>query len=230
MSHIYNKVNNQTANKNGEITLTTSHLNDFNITSPTGGQALRYDGVNWVNGVSPSVSFDFVSWWRTNGTTFGTQASYNTGFENPFYLTARWIYSSTILMEKQDTTAAGLTANHYRINSAAQFSTGFLVDRTTSKKALLICDLVITEDSTSTGYIDVQWQSENGAALGPIVRVHRQNGYNRNTVYGYIDTDGLSTDADATVGLKRLSMSGSLGYATSTDTRQNIIIFAKLVN
>jgi len=229
MSNLYNKVNNQSPTVDGEITLSTSNISDFNITSPANNEAIQYNGSSWINGGIPSVLFDFVSLWRTNGVTQTTQANYNTSFEQPFYLTARWKYGSAYLMERQNTTVAGISADSYRINSNAIFSTGFLVDRATSKKALLICDLVIPENSTSTGYIDVQWQSETGTALGPIVRVHRQDSYNRNTVYGYIDTEGLTTDSDATVGLKRLAMSGTLGYATSTETRANIIMFAKLV-
>ena len=229
MSNLFNRVNNQTASATGEITLSTSDISDFDIASPSNNEPIQYNGTKWINGTIPSATFDFTSHWRTNGVTYASQANYNTAFEQPFYLTARYKQSATLLMEKKNTTSAGLIAATRVINTNAIFATGFQVDRATSKRALLICDLVISEASDSDAYIDVQWQNKNGDELGPIVRVHQKSGYNRNTVYGYIDTTGLTSDDDATVGLKRLSTSGSLGYPRSTDTRQNIIIFAKLV-
>ena len=232
MSNLFNSVNNQTASATGEITLSTSDISEFNITSPSNNECIQYVGSKWVSGGIPSISaasFDFTSYWRTNGVTYASQANYNTSFEQPFYLTARSRQTATVLMEKKDTSSAGLIGATRVINANAIFATGFSVDRATSKKALLICDLVISEASDSNAYIDVQWQNKSGDALGPIVRVHQQSEYNRNTVYGYIDTSSAVDDDDSTVGLKRLSSSGSLGYARSTDTRQNIIIFAKLV-
>lgn len=229
MSHNKIKVGGQSPNVSGEITVSINDLSDVNITTPADGQAVGYDGSNFTAS-DPSSITEFLnsSYWRTNGTTQGTLANYNTIYENPFYFAARYKLNTIILMESGDSSDSNITADTTAINSNSIYSTGFTIRYSPSQRVLLMCDLVIAENSTSTGYIDVQWQTSAGDALGPIVRVHRQSGYNRQTVYGYIDTDGETAVVD--VGLKRLVQSGTLGWAQSTATRENVIFFSKIVS
>lgn len=226
MSHNQIKIAGQSPNVSGEITFSINDLSDVNITTPSNGQAIGYDGSNFTVS-DPSLTFTDSSYWRTNGVTQSTLSNYNTAYENPFYLAARYKLNAIILMESGDSSDINIVADTYAISSNSIYATGFTIRYSPPQKVLLMCDLVIAENSTSTGYIDVQWQTSAGVALGPIVRVHRQSGYNRQTVYGYIDTSGETAVVD--VGLKRLAQSGTLGWAQSTDTRQNVIFFSKLV-
>lgn len=226
MSHNQIKIAGQTPNVSGEITVSINDLSDVNTSGVANGQAIGYDGSNFTAS-DPSLTFTDSSYWRTNGVTQSTLSNYNTSYENPFYLAARYKVNAVYLMEFGHSSNLNIFADTYAINSNSVYATGFIIKYSPSQKVLLMCDLVIAENSTSTGYIDVQWQTSAGVALGPIVRVHRQSGYNRQTVYGYIDTDGETSQVE--VGLKRLAQSGTLGWAQSTDTRQNVIFFSKLV-
>jgi hypothetical protein len=226
MSHNKIKVGGQGPNVNGEITVSINNLSDVDITSPSDGQAIGYDGSNFTASTPSLATFDNSSYWRTNGATQGTLSNYNTSYENPFYLAARYKIN-IYLMEFSNSSDNNIVADTRALNANSIYATGFTIRYSPSQKALLMCDLVIAENSSSGAYIDVQWQTSAGVALGPIVRVHRQSGYNRQTVFGYIDTAGETAVVD--VGLKRLAQSGTLGWAQSTDTRQNVIFFAKLV-
>ena len=222
MSHLVDNVNSQEANKEGAIVLNVNHLNDVTLTTPAVGQGLKYDGSNWVND-DVTGSFNLLSYSITSGAALGNLSagyytSIMTGFETPFFLAIRQ-KEAAVLMNITDTSNISVYKKQININSI--YNVGFTVEANVN--ALMCVDLVHTEVDPAGTYVDVQWQTTTGTALGPIVRIISK-GYNRQTIYGFI-----STTSQTIVGLKRIANSASFGVNQSTATRQECIFAAREV-
>lgn len=222
MSYLKTSVNTQTPDSIGDITVNIQHLNDVTLTTPTAGQGLKYNGAGWIND-DVTGSFDLLSHSLTNGVVHGNLAagfysSFLTGYETPFFLAIRY-KESAILMTKYNT--SNISVYQRIINSNAIYNIGFTVEANVN--CLLCVDLVHCDADPAGTYVDLQWQTTTGTALGPIVRTI-STGYNRQTIYGFI-----STSTQTSVGLKRVGNSASFGSNQSTATRQECIFSAREV-
>ena len=222
MSYLKTAVNAQTPDADGDITVNVEHLNDVTLTTPAVGQGLKYDGSNWVND-DVTGSFDLLSYSITSGAILcnlsaGYYSSIMTGFETPFLLAVRQKEYS-VLMNITDT--SNLSVYKKTINTNSIYNVGFTVEANVN--ALLCVDLVHSDADPAGTYVDVQWQTTTGTALGPIVRTI-STAYNRQTIYGFI-----STTSQTIVGLKRIGNSASFGINQSTATRQECIFSAREV-
>lgn len=222
MSHIINTINSKPLDTDGATTLSVNEVNDITLTTPAAGQALKYDGSGWVND-DVAGSYDLLSYGLTNGVAHGNLASgfyssFLTVYETPFFLAMRYKEYS-ILMNNYDT--SNILVYQKQINVNAIYDVGFTVEANVN--CLLCVDMVQTEVDPAGTYVDVQWQTITGTALGPIVRTISK-GYNRQTIYGFI-----STSAQTIVGLKRVGNSASFGCNQSTETRQECIFAAREV-
>jgi hypothetical protein len=222
MSHLVDNINLQEADKNGNISVNVEHLNNVTLTTPTAGQGLKYDGAEWIND-DVTGSYDLLSYSIKSGASLGNLSagyytSIMTGFETPFFLAIRQ-KEAAVLMNITDT--SNISVYKKQINSNSIYNVGFTVEANVN--ALLCVDLVHTEVDPAGTYVDVQWQTTTGTALGPIVRVISKE-YNRQTIYGFI-----STTSQTIVGLKRIANSASFGVNQSTATRQECIFSAREV-
>jgi hypothetical protein len=222
MSYLKTAVNAQTPDADGDITVNVEHLNDVTLTTPAAGQGLKYDGSGWIND-DVTGSFDQLSYSVTSGAALGNLSagyytSIMTGFETPFFLAIRQ-KEAAVLMNITDTSNISVYKKQINVNSI--YNVGFTVEANVN--ALMCVDLVHTEVDPAGTYVDVQWQTTTGTALGPIVRVISKE-YNRQTIYGFI-----STTSQTIVGLKRIANSASFGVNQSTATRQECIFSAREV-
>ena len=222
MSHLLESVNTQDPNKSGDIALNVDDLNDVTLTTPSSGQGLKYDAGTWVND-DVTGSFDQLSYSVTSGAALGNLSagyytSIMTGFETPFFLAIRQ-KEAAVLMNITNT--SNISVYKKQINSNSIYNVGFTVEANVN--ALMCVDLVHTEVDPAGTYVDVQWQTTTGTALGPIVRIISKE-YNRQTIYGFI-----STTSQTIVGLKRIANSASFGVNQSTATRLECIFSAREV-
>ena len=190
---------------------------------PSTGQALKYDGAEWVND-DVSGSYDIMPYSMTNGTVHGNlpagfYSSFLTAYEIPFFLGIRYKESS-YLMTNVHTTSISILKTQINVN--AIFNVGFTIDA--NKKVLLCVDLSHCDADAAGTFVDLQWQTDTGVELGPIVRTITNGDYNRQTVVGFISTSVITN-----VGLIRVGNSASFGCNQSTTTRQNCVFACREV-
>ena len=224
MSHLLETANNNEPNRTGNISLNLDQLNDVSFSTLATAQGFSYNGSAWSND-DVTGSYDIASHSVTNGTVHGNlsagfYSAYLTGYEIPFFLAIRY-KEAPYLMDNYHTT--DLTINKTTINSNAIYNVGFHI--AAGKKVLLCVDLSHCDADPAGTYIDLQWQTDAGAVLGPIVRTITVGDYNRQTIWGFCDASSYTT-----VGLKRVGNSASFGSNQSTNTRQNCVFTCREVS
>ena len=220
MSYLVDVVGSVEPSRIGEIALALNDLSDVS-TSPNPNEYLYYDGSEWIASTGPSEFKDVATF--ATATTHAAAAYgasyYNTSFEAPFLLAIRSVLSySHGNVYISDLTGLTIGEKVYAGNSK-------YIERITvaaNTNTLLSCDMCLAENSAAAAYIDAQWQTSTGTALGPIVRI-RRTGYNRQTIYGYISTSGSAVD----VGLKTITLSGLVAWPQSTATKNQYTLTAK---
>jgi hypothetical protein len=221
MTHLVDKINTNKQNISGKTTININDINDVTISNLQTNDMLKYSNSSFNN--SPSdVLNPKSSYPLTNGYSVSTATDYQnyTYFESPFYLACRHNYYTVAIMDFfNDSDNTILKPN---LNSNSGYITGVSIKA--NQPTLLFCYSALSEDSDSTAYIDLQWQTVTGTPLGPITRFMRLENNNRNTVIGYINS---SVDVD--VGLKRLTGNSSYGWMMSSKSRENFIMIAKRV-
>lgn len=223
MSHLVETVNTNEPNITANISLDIDELDDVTLTTPSTGQGLKYDGAEWVND-DVSGSYDLMPYSMTNGTVHGNlpagfYSSALTSFETPFFLGIRY-KEAQYLMTNVHTSSISIFKK--QINANAIYNVGFTIDA--NKKVLLCVDLSHCDADAAGTFVDLQWQTDAGVELGPIVRTITNGDYNRQTVVGFI-----STSVQTTVGLMRINNSASFGSNQSTITRQNCVFACREV-
>lgn len=220
MSYLTNTINSIEPDRIGQVTLDLNDLSNVS-TSPAVNDALYYDGSDWVASTSSNEQKDVATFAAptTRSAAQYTASYYNTSFESPFLLAIRSVLVAAgpnVLLDS----LPKLTIVEKVYSGNSKYIERITVDANT--KVLLSCDVCLAENSQSTAYIDAQWQTSTGTALGPIVRI-RRTGYNRQTIYGYISTSGSAVD----VGLKSLTLSGNVAWPQSTATKNQYALTAK---
>lgn len=220
MSYLINTVGSASSDSTGNLPINLNDLSDVN-TAPNNDEYLSYNGSSWVASTSSSEYKDNSSYSLTTGNSESIYQGfeYNTSYETPFTHIVRSITSNYLQLVSFNL-ISGLTITTKDYNATNQWITGLTVG--TNINALLQCDFCLAENSESTAYLDVQWQTSTGTVLGPIVRIRRK-GYNRQTVFGYISTGASTVD----IGLKTITLSGVVAWPQSTATRQEYILTAK---
>ena len=220
MSYLIDTVGSASSDSTGNLPVNLNDLSDVN-TAPNNDEFLSYNGSSWVASTSPSEFKDNSSYSLTTGNneSIFTAFYYDTSYETPFNHVVRSVTSNSLQLISINN-INGLTIKNKVYSSNSQYIERITVG--TNINTLLQCDFCLAENSDSTAYFDVQWQTSTGTALGPIVRIRRR-GYNRQTVFGYISTTTSTVD----VGLKTIALSGNIGWPQSTATRQEFILTAK---
>jgi hypothetical protein len=220
MSYLIKKVGSASQDSTGNLPINLNDLSDVN-TAPNNDEFLQYNGTNWTASTSPSELKDNSSYSYTTGNneSIYTASYYNTSFENPFLVIMRSVTTNSLQLLYKDS-ITGLTIVEKAYSSNSRYIERITVG--TNINTLLQCDFCLAENSDATAYLDVQWQTSTGTALGPIVRIRRK-GYNRQTVFGYISTGASTVD----VGLKTITLSGNVAWPQSNATRQEFILTAK---
>lgn len=224
MSHLLDEINLVNQNTIGNLSLNIDDVNDITISSVQTNDMIEYSSSAsaFVNTTSDSL-VKRSSYPLTKNVTLSTASNYSPTYlylENPFYWCCKWRHYSTTLMDF-------FNNSQNEVLSPNQFSGAGYIDRIeikANKPTLLFCFSALSEDSPSTSYLDLQWQTDGGTALGPITRFKILDGNNRNTVVGYINSN-----VDVDVGLKRITRSGNYGWMTSTQSLANFIMIAKRV-
>jgi len=224
MTHLLDEINSVNQATNGQVTLDIEDVNDITISNVLTNDMLQVSGSAFVNSTSDSLVKRSSYTIRKSGYNVPSIAGYDTsgvGLEyGGFYLACRHnYYGNTIMNFFNNSDNFILTPN---LNGNSGYITG--VNIKANQPTLLLCYSALSEDSSSTAYIDLQWQTDTGTVLGPKTRFKRLANNNRNTVVGYINP---SVDTD--VGLKRIASSGSYGWMMSEVTRHNFIMIAKRV-
>lgn len=221
MTHLLDEINSVNQATSGQVTLDISDINDITISNVQTNDMLQVSGSAFVNTTSDSLVKRSSYTIRKSGYNVPTASGYVTSLEyGGFYLACRHnYYGNTIMNFFNNSDNTILTSN---LNSNSGYITG--VNVKANQPTLLFCYSALSEDSSSTAYIDLQWQTSTGTALGPKTRFKILANNNRNTVVGYINPS-----VDTNVGLKRIANSGSYGWMMSEVTRNNFIMIAKRV-
>jgi|13_taG_2_1085334.scaffolds.fasta_scaffold57317_2 hypothetical protein len=220
MSYLTNTINSIEPDRIGQVTLDLNDLSNVS-TSPAVNDALYFDGSDWIASAI-IIRYEDIATFATPSTLSAAQYTasyYNTSFESPFLLPIRSTLSTAgpnVILDS----LPKLTIGEKVYGTKSRYIERITVDANT--KALLSCDVCLAENSQSTAFIDAQWQTSTGTALGPIVRI-RRTGYNRQTIHGYISTSGSTVD----VGLKTLTLSGNVAWPQSTATKNQYALTAK---
>jgi len=219
MSYLVDVVGSVEPSRIGEIALDLNDLSDVS-TSPATNEFLYYNGSSWIASTGPSEFKDVASFAQATSIaeSIYTPLYYSTAYEAPFLLAIRAVSASGAIVAASNLSGLAITLKYFGSSSA--YMERITISANTN--ALLAQDMCIAENSDAIAYIDVQWQTSTGTALGPIVRV-RRTGYNRQTIYGYISTSGSSVD----VGLKTIAISGNVAWPQSTATKNQYNLTAK---
>jgi len=219
MSYLMNVIGGAEPNRIGDIALDLNGLSNVS-TSPATNEFLYYNGSSWIASTGPSELKDVASYANASSVaeSIFTGSYYSTAYEAPFLLPVRSVSAAGRLVGFDNVT--GLTIKEKYFSGSSGYIERITVAANTN--TLLACDMCIAENSDATAYVDAQWQTSTGTALGPIVRV-RRTGYNRQTIYGHISTSGASVD----VGLKTIAISGNVGWPQSTATKNQFSLTAK---
>jgi len=186
MSHNLIKVSSKTPSVSSDITL---NLDDVtSVSSPTSGQVLAYDGINWVSeNISVVESFE-----KTLDTTQAT-SSYNSTYQweipNP-YLPSGEQYFLQICPYRINAgfyvtlnTTSDITAN--LSGTTSQWYYKFTVN--TAGVYRMYAHVEIGLNSSNDASLTVQWSNaDNSVTYGPRVNVHRPN-MKQVAVVGVID-------------------------------------------
>ena len=226
MSHLIDEINLVNQNTIGNLSLNIDDVNDITISSVQTNDMIEYSSSAsaFVNKTSDSL-VKRSSYPLTKNLSLAAASGYASfaipnNFETPFYWVAKRRHYSTVGMDFFNNSQNEVLAPN-------QYSGAGYIDRIeikANKPTLLFCFSALSEDSPSTSYLDLQWQTDGGTALGPITRFKILDGNNRNTVVGYINSN-----VDVDVGLKRITRSGNYGWMTSTQSLANFIMIAKRV-
>tara|TARA_Y100000593_G_C4244074_1_gene303714 strand:+ start:196 stop:864 length:669 start_codon:yes stop_codon:yes gene_type:complete len=221
MSYLMNVVGGAEPNQTGNIPLDLNNLSDVS-TSPATNEFLSYDGAGWVNSTAPAAVKDLASYVEITSTAESVYGAsfYNLATNSPFMRICRSVSASGTLAMANSLTDIEIKEKIY--NTSSKHIERITISANTH--ALLCLDVCLAENSASNAYCDWQWQTSTGDALGPIVRV-RRTGYNRQSIFGVIETSGSSVD----VGIYNITMSGNVGYMQSTETRANFVLTAKFI-
>lgn len=200
MSHLSNSINGASPNSQGEVSLSLSSM----ITqSPSGGQHLGIDALNTVEPIV--VSSNRLKAYLHGGNPT-TSSSVNlfvplTGSSYPYFLELGPLQISNVQRLASYTTSGFSWIYNTYSGGATRYVNG--VDISSAGTYRLSLDWCVGSLSSSGSYVDVQWQTAGGAALGPITRIGRSD-EKRNSCVGYIE---VSTTA--TVGLYVHAISGA---------------------
>ena len=190
MSHLINTIATNEQNTDGLISIDLNDLTDVS-TSPVVNEFLYYNGSTWTANTGPSDLKDFSSYVQITSTSEAVFSSsfYNVATNTPFMRVCRTVSGSGTLANLNNLTGIEIKEKTY--NAASKHVERITISANTH--ALLCLDVCLAENSASNAYCDWQWQTSTGDALGPIVRV-RTTGYNRQSIFGVIETSGSSVD------------------------------------
>jgi len=219
MTHLIDTIGSVESNRDGGISLQLNNLSNVS-TSPTANQFLYHDGSGWIANTSTLKNTTAFSTPTTANESVLASPFYDTSYEAPFNLPMRTV---TGTVATRLISFSNLTNNEFVERVFHARSIYFeRVEIGANKNCLLAVDMCIAENSQTTAYLDLQWQTAAGTALGPIVRV-RRTGYNRQTIYGHISTSGSSVQC----GLKTIAISGNVGWPQSTATKNQFYSTSK---
>jgi hypothetical protein len=199
MSHLSNSINGASPDSEGALSLSASSMISQ---SPSSGQHLGLDAGN----VEPiAVSGNRLKAYLHGGAPT-TSSSVNlvvplTGSSYPYFLELGPLKTSNIpRLSSYVTSGFSWIYNTYG-GGATTYVNGVSISGAGTYRLSL--DWCVGSLSSSGSYVDVQWQTGEGAALGPITRIGRSN-EKRNSCVGYVE---VSTTA--TVGLYVHAISGA---------------------
>lgn len=211
MSHNLNTINARSPSREGLVTQSWANLSDTTGT-PTNNQALARQGSAWEPATIPENSVCFVRHIAGQGEGALT-AIYNPALENGWFFAARAIGSSgAFLSVTQDTSFATV---YYRVFATnAQYFEH--IELQAGHVYFLYLEFCIGGNSGAGASIELQWQDDNGNALGPRAFC-RQKGENRTPLRGVIDL--TSSSGTTSVGLQRVGsgVNGSARYCLTAD-------------
>lgn len=227
MTHLIEEINSVNQATTGQVTLDIEDVNSITISNVQANDMLQVSGSAFVNSTSDSImkrssytitksGYNVPS--ITDYTTYGD--SYENNYTYGFYFLCRIKYYTHVIMNIFNNSDNSVLASYLNTNAGYIYGLNIKANQPT----LLYCYSALTEDSDSTAYVDMQWQTDAGTILGPKTRFKRLQDNNRNTVVGYINPS-----VDTRVGLKRVTSSGNFGWAMSEETRRNFIMIAKRV-
>ena len=200
MSHLSNSINGIFPNSEGALSLSASSMFSQN---PSSGQHLGIDALDNVEPIS--VSGDRLKAYLHGGnpTTTSSVSLFVplTGSSYPYFLEIGPLKIANVpRLVSYITSGFSWIYNVYG-SGATTYVNGVYIS--TPGTYRLSLDWCVGSLSSSGSYVDVQWQTGGGTALGPITRIGRSN-EKRNSCIGYVE---VSTTA--TVGLYIHAISGA---------------------
>jgi len=140
-----------------------------------------------------------------------------------FYINFRSAFGdpASLLELTNDDTYASHIISFFAINS--QYWRGFSL--VAGHKYRLRADVCIPSNSDTGAYVEAQWQTSGGTALGPIGFIRRPS-ENMSRLDGVIDLTGGS---DTDVGLKYISKSGNVAFIQAGVDNRQISITARII-
>jgi hypothetical protein len=210
MTHNLTKFNSSELNRAGEITAALSDLSDTAGT-PTNNQVLMQSSSSWVAKTPPAnaVAHARPTGLGENALTLVQDPS----LENGWYYVARSRGNpGNLLNVFNDTNYATVYYRFFAINAQyfehIELEPGYVY--------FLDMNFCIGGNSDAGSSVEVQWQDENGNALGPRAFI-RQKGENRTPIRGVIDLTSAGSATD--VGLQRVGsgINGNARYCLTAD-------------
>jgi len=178
MSHNIIKTNTQTADRTSAISVELSDLSDVSATAPTAGQALTWGGTEWEPTATQTAENDVVAWVGGTYNTYGIGGNLQAGVGSFYYMSLAFPGARPKYYHNQ-------TSGTWYSGTTVAFTSGAVWLETVQ---LTAGDYVLKAKARTSGgtnpYVDVQWQTEAGAALSHIGRI--QDGVTACVINGFI--------------------------------------------
>lgn len=205
MSHNLVKANSKTADRASTISVELSDLSDVSTTAPTTGQALTWGGAQWEPTNTQTTENDVVAWVGGTLNTYAVGGNLQAGVGSFFYMSLAFATARPHYYHNQT------EATWYSGSTVAFTSGAVWLDSV----ELTAGDYVLKAKARALGgsnpYVDVQWQTEAGAALSHIGRI--QNGVAACVINGFI-----TVTTTIKIGLRIIAKSsGSVAAPDSVD-------------
>ncbi|WP_348660974.1 hypothetical protein [uncultured Idiomarina sp.] len=224
MSHILD-IDGQNPDRSGALARSISNLNDTSFNSLATNDVLAHDGSNWINSIAAENTVASVKGIDT-ATGYLSTPPYDPVYQaaDGFYINFRWKFSSPLylLTLESDTTYANHIVTVFTTTS--QYWRGFQLEP--GHRYQLTADVCLPSNSSVGAYVEVQWQTDASVALGPKGYI-RQRADNMSRILGFIDLSSASGTTN--VGLKNLSISGTVTWLQNGIDNKEIAITARII-
>ncbi len=205
MSHNLVKANSKAADRASTISVELSDLSDVSTTAPSTGQALTWGGAQWEPTATQTTESDVVAWVGGLYNTYGIGSNLQAAVGS-FYFMSLGLAAFRPYYYHNQTTGTWYSGSTVAFGAGAVWL---------DSVQLTAGDYILKAKARTTGgvnpYVDVQWQTEAGAALSHIGRI--QDGVTACVINGFI-----TVTATIKIGLRIIAKSsGSVAGPTSAD-------------